>query len=68
MSALKILRVPEVVEKTGLGKEVIYKMYSNNDFPRKIRMGRAIGFIEDEVDAWLLSKQEPQVIDRVKGD
>lgn len=70
MSDLKILLVPEVVAKTRLCKASIYKMHRNNDFPRKIKMGRSVGFIESEVDAWILSKQEPPLSDQaeVEGD
>lgn len=55
-----ILRLPEVKSKSGLSGSSIYaKMDPNNPthdpfFPKPIQLGgRAVGWIESEVDAWI---------------
>lgn len=68
MTSIKILRVPEVTQKTRMCKAAIYKAYRDDNFPRKIKMGRSVGFIESEIDAWILSKQERKSSDQVQGD
>ena len=50
----KILRLPEVVTRTGLSRSTIYLKLSANDFPQSIKLGeRSIGFIEAEVESWI---------------
>lgn len=49
-----ILRLPEVISKTGLARSTIYERIKTNSFPVPISLGaRAIGFIEKEVDEWI---------------
>ncbi len=55
--ALRVLRLPELREKVGLGTSKIYEMIADGEFPapRKIT-GRAVGWLEYEIDEWLLSR------------
>lgn len=49
-----ILRLPAVVERTGLSRSTIYLMMSRAAFPKTVSLGeRAVGWIESEVDQWL---------------
>lgn len=52
---LTILRFAEVIKKTGLSRAAIYQRLTNSDFPTPINLGggRAVGFIEHEVNGWL---------------
>ncbi|WP_084813532.1 helix-turn-helix transcriptional regulator [Desulfogranum japonicum] len=53
---LRILRMDQVLERVGLGKSTIYERIKEGTFPRQIKLGqRAVGWLEHEVDAWLLS-------------
>ena len=55
----KILRLPEVMSRTGLSRSTIYVLLNKpqSDFPQSIKISvKAIGFIESEVDEWILSK------------
>jgi prophage regulatory protein len=53
---LRIIRLPEVIRKTGLSKSTIYDKLRNADFPVPVILGdRAIGFIEGELDAWMMN-------------
>ncbi len=49
-----ILRLPAVLERTGLSRSTTYLMMSRNEFPKTVSLGeRAVGWIESEVDQWL---------------
>ncbi|MBN1586028.1 MAG: AlpA family transcriptional regulator [Candidatus Omnitrophica bacterium] len=49
-----ILRLPKVKERTGLSRSGIYERIKTGGFPRPVRLGlRAVGWIEEEVDAWV---------------
>lgn len=49
-----VLRLNEVTNKTGLSRSTIYERIKKNSFPKPISLGeRAIGFISEEVDAWI---------------
>lgn len=50
----KILRLPAVQEKTGLGRDSIYRGAREGWFPRHIKLTeRCSGWFEDEIDRWL---------------
>mgnify|MGYP003603103788 FL=1 len=56
---VRILKLKEVLTRTGLGKTTLYMLISNGDFPKQIPLGlRAVGWLESEVDAWILEKIE----------
>ena len=51
---IRILRLPEVMERTGLSRSTIYLRIEQGRFPRPVPLGgRAVGWIEAEIDAWL---------------
>ncbi len=50
----KILRLPDVLARTGLSRSTIYLRLAEDNFPRPISLGaRSIGFVESEVDDWI---------------
>lgn len=50
----RLIRLPEVLNKTGFCKAWIYRLISRGDFPAPVKIGeRAIAFIESEVDEWI---------------
>ena len=54
-----IIRLPVVLERTGLSRSTIYLMISKSEFPAPISLGaRAVGWIEEEVLLWLKDKIE----------
>ena len=56
---MRILKLKEVLNRTGLGKTSLYELIKNADFPKQIPLGsRAVGWLENEVDAWILEKIE----------
>lgn len=52
--ATNILRLPVVKIRTGLSRSTIYLRVSRKCFPEPVSLGgRAVGWIEDEIEAWL---------------
>jgi len=52
-----ILRLPAVKARTGLSRSTIYLRISEGSFPKPISLGgRAVGWIDSEVDAWLAER------------
>ena len=50
----KILRLPAVLSRTGLGRSTVYLYISEGRFPKPISLGpRAVGWLEAEIDEWL---------------
>jgi len=58
-SPVSILRLPGVKARTGLSRSTIYLRVSEAKFPRPVSLGgRAVGWIESEVQQWLEQKIE----------
>ena len=55
---IKILRIKQVVEKTGLSKRTIYRWISQGRFPEQIFLGnsRIVGWNEKIIDKWINSQ------------
>lgn len=50
----RLIRLSEVLERTGFGKAWIYRLISQNRFPQPVKIGvRAIAFVESEIDEWI---------------
>lgn len=53
-SNIRLIRMPEVLSKTGFKKSWVYLLISSNSFPKPIKIGaRAIAFVEAEIDEWV---------------
>ncbi|CCP01498.1 hypothetical protein BN439_0408 [Erwinia amylovora Ea644] len=51
-----LIRLPEVLKRTGFGKAWIYRLISEGRFPAPVKIGiRAVAFVESEVDEWIRS-------------
>lgn len=57
---LSILRRKQVESRTGLSRSTIYARIAEGSFPRPIDLGggRAVGWVEAEIEAWLQSRIE----------
>ncbi|WP_435927533.1 AlpA family phage regulatory protein [Dryocola sp. BD613] len=60
-SAVRILRLPAVIHKTGISRATIYDWLNPKSprydptFPKKRKLGKqSIGWLESEIDEWLL--------------
>ena len=51
---MRFLRLPEVLARTGLSRSTIHVRLEQGRFPRPVSLGgRAVGWIEAEVDEWI---------------
>jgi len=49
-----LIRLHEVLNRTGYSKAWIYALMSKGEFPQSVKIGtRAIAFIEREIDDWV---------------
>ena len=54
----RILRRPEVEDRTGLSRSTLYAMIAEGTFPRPIRLGkRAVGWPEKAVSDWINERE-----------
>jgi prophage regulatory protein len=55
--SVRVLRIGDVIHKTALSRSQIYRLIADKAFPPPFRLGlRAAGWIEDEIDEWLLDR------------
>ena len=56
----RIMRIPEVVEVTGLSRTTIWRRVKSGDFPAPVRLGnlatRSVGWRESEIRKWIESR------------
>ena len=53
-SPARILRLPEVVKRTGLPRASIYQQMALGIFPRQVAISvRSRGWIESEIQTWI---------------
>ena len=52
--AAVVLRLPEVVRRTGLSRSTLYNKIADGTFPRALHLGdRSVGWLESEIDEWV---------------
>ena len=50
----KVLRLPEVMHRTGLSRATIYRLMDQGLFPLRRRLSAgAVGWSEEEIEAWI---------------
>lgn len=53
----RLLRLPAVIEMTGLGRDTIYRLAREGQFPRPLKLTeRSSAWREDFVRAWIESR------------
>jgi prophage regulatory protein len=56
---VRIIRRHELTGKVGYCLAHIYRLERAGRFPRRVQLGpRAVGWVEDEVEAWLRERVE----------
>lgn len=54
-----MLRLNDVIKKTGLSRSSIYKYVASGKFPKPVHLGeRTVAWVESEIDDWLLTKMK----------
>lgn len=56
---MRILRLRDVLDSTGLGRSTIYAYIEKGLFPKPVSLGeRSVGWVESEVLDWILARIE----------
>ncbi|WP_129972395.1 MULTISPECIES: AlpA family transcriptional regulator [unclassified Pseudomonas] len=56
---MRIIRLKDVIDSTGLGRSTVYKYISEGTFPKPVSLGdRCVGWVENEVHDWILARIE----------
>ena len=64
---MRIMRLKEVIDTTGLARSTIYKYIANGIFPKPVNLApagidvpstRAVGWLQGEVEDWILARIE----------
>ena len=51
---MRLIRLKEVMNITGLGRSSIYKFMDEERFPKSVSLGdRAVAWVESEVEMWI---------------
>jgi prophage regulatory protein len=59
---IRMLRLSQVVERTGLGKTTIYELQKEGRFPRSVHVtGHSVRWIEAEVETWLVQQAQVRI-------
>lgn len=54
---LRVIRLPEVRQRTGLSRSSIYRLMAEANFPQSCKLGeRIIAWVEADIDRWLAEK------------
>jgi prophage regulatory protein len=62
---MRIIRLKEVIDSTGLARSTIYKYIMAGTFPSPIPLGdRCVGWLESEVQDWILARVEERDLDK----
>ena len=52
-----IIRLPEVMDRTGLSRSTIYAYIEKKMFPKPLKIGlRAVGWYESKINEWIKSR------------
>ena len=53
----RILRIKDVIKKTGLSKSTMYMEIERGHFPKPVQLTRrSVGWLESEVEQWVASR------------
>lgn len=56
---MRIIRLKEVIDSTGLARSTIYKYIGEGTFPKTVSLGdRCVGWVDSEVHDWILARIE----------
>jgi prophage regulatory protein len=54
---IRILRLSQVIEITGLRKTKLYELQAAGEFPMRVQITpRSVGWVEGEIQAWLTQR------------
>ena len=55
----RLIRLPEVQHRVGIGRSTIYRWMAEGKFPKPVQLGGyAVAWAEHEVEAWIAARLE----------
>jgi prophage regulatory protein len=55
--AQRILRLPDVIERSGLSRATIYALKARGEFPPSVKIStHAVGWLESDINDWLSTR------------
>jgi prophage regulatory protein len=64
----RILRLPNVIDRVGIGRSSIYAGIAAGTFPKQIQLGaRSVGWIESEINYWVAARIRESRLGNLKG-
>ena len=56
---MRIIRLKEVMDSTGLARSTVYKYVAESSFPKPVSLGdRCVGWVESEIHDWIMERIE----------
>lgn len=56
---MRLIKLRDVINTTGLGRSTIYKYMSSGDFPKPVPLSaKSVAWVESEVQEWIMGKIE----------
>ena len=50
----RFMRLPEVVQLTGVSRSTIYRWMANGEFPKQVSLGaNTVAWLENDVNDWI---------------
>jgi len=49
----RLLRLKQLLDRTGLPKSTMYSRISTGTFPKQVPLGSSVRWLESEVEAWI---------------
>ena len=60
---MKFMKLPDVIEKTGLSRSTIYLLMKKGDFPAQIKLGgKSVVWLEEDISQW-----QAQIVNNARG-
>jgi len=57
---MRLLRLRQVADKTGLDSTAIYRRMQAGEFPRQVQIGpNTVAWLEHEIDDWIQTRPRP---------
>ena len=54
---MRLIKLKEVMDRTGMAKSTIYKYMDEGSFPKNVKLGvRSVAWVEAEIDKWIMEK------------
>jgi prophage regulatory protein len=50
---MKLLRLPDVLDRVGLKKTAVYKLIGDGKFPSPVKIGSSSAWVEQEITDWI---------------